>query len=109
VTRRQHRRRVDADANVHQSFTISGDASRDTKNHGCESAAAILAKIRFWRAAMRRKGGSHENFFIAKNRDSESAQRTFRGRRRVATAPNASRSIKAESRKRLRCNGFLYC
>jgi hypothetical protein len=97
VTRRWQRRRVDADANVHQSFTISGDASRDTKNHGRESAVAILAKIRFWRAAMRHEGGSHENFFIAKNRDSESAQRTFRRRRRVATASNVSRSINAES------------
>jgi hypothetical protein len=35
------------------------------------------AKNRFWRAAMRREAGQHENFFIAKNRDSESAQRAF--------------------------------
>jgi hypothetical protein len=42
-----------------------------------ESAAAIRAKNRFWRAAMRREAGQRENFFIAKNRDSESAQRAF--------------------------------
>jgi hypothetical protein len=67
-----------AHARVHQLFTISDDAPRAAKNHGGESAAAILAKIRFWRAAMRREAGEHENFFIAKNRDSESAQRAFR-------------------------------
>jgi len=93
VTRRQHRRRVDADANVHQSFTISGDASRDTKNHGCESAEAILAKIRFWRAAMRREAGSHENFFIAKNRDSESTQRAFWWLPRVAMTSNGYHQV----------------
>jgi hypothetical protein len=42
-----------------------------------ESAVAIRAKNRFWRAAMRREAGQRENFFIAKNRDSESAQRAF--------------------------------
>jgi hypothetical protein len=63
---------------VHQSFTIIGDAIARCGNHGRESAAAILAKIRFWRAPMRRKAGERENFFIAKNRDSESTQRAFR-------------------------------
>jgi hypothetical protein len=43
----------------------------------CESAAAIRSKNRFWRATMRREAGCHENFFIAKNGDSESAQRAF--------------------------------
>ncbi|MDP2409815.1 MAG: hypothetical protein Q8M26_05975 [Pseudolabrys sp.] len=38
-----------------------------------ESAPAIRAKIRFWRAPMRREAGEHENLFVAKNRDSESA------------------------------------
>jgi hypothetical protein len=42
-----------------------------------ESAAAIRPKNRFWRATMRREAGRHENFFIAKNCDSESAQRAF--------------------------------
>jgi hypothetical protein len=44
-----------------------------------ESAAAIRAKNRFWRATMRREAGCRENFFIAKNGDSESAQRAFSG------------------------------
>jgi hypothetical protein len=35
---------------------------------------SIRAKIRPWRAVLRREGGEHENFFIAKSRDSESAQ-----------------------------------
>jgi hypothetical protein len=40
-------------------------------------AFAIRAKIRFWRAPMRREVSAHENFFIAKIRDSESAQNAF--------------------------------
>jgi hypothetical protein len=76
---------------VHKSFTISGDASRQARL-ASESAAAIRAKNRFWRAAMRREAGGHENFFIAKNRDSESAQRAFGCHRRVATASSKLRS-----------------
>jgi hypothetical protein len=38
-------------------------------------SAAIRSKNWFWRAAMRHRRKRHENFFIAKNRDSESAQR----------------------------------
>jgi hypothetical protein len=53
------------------------DASRAAKKCPCESAPAIRSKIRFWRAPMRREAGEHENLFIAKNRDSESAQRVF--------------------------------
>jgi hypothetical protein len=49
-----------------------GDASRGPKC-ASESAAAIRRKNRFWRAPMRREAGEHENYFIAKNRDSESA------------------------------------
>jgi hypothetical protein len=54
---------------------------RTNQNRACESAAAIRAKNWFWRAAMRREACQHENFFIAKNRDSESAQRAFDRRR----------------------------
>jgi hypothetical protein len=61
---------------MHRSLMMTGDASRGAKSR-CESAAAIRGKIRFWRAPMRREAGGHENFFIAKNRDSESAQRAF--------------------------------
>jgi len=45
---------------------------------------AIRSKIRFWRAPMRREAGGHENFFIAKIRDSESAPAAFGGSRRAA-------------------------
>jgi hypothetical protein len=41
--------------------------------------SAIRAKIRFWRAPMRREVSAHENFFIAKICDSESAQGAFGG------------------------------
>jgi hypothetical protein len=63
---------------MHQLFTISGGASRAMRQSpDANQPAAILAKIRFWRATMRRKAGQRENFFIAKNRDSESARRSF--------------------------------
>ena len=58
-----------------------------------ESGAAIRAKSRFWRAAMRREAVDHENFFIAKNRDSESAQRAFSRPRSVATTSAVRRSF----------------
>jgi hypothetical protein len=44
---------------------------------------------------MRREAGGHENFFIAKNRDSESAQHAFDRCRPVATTSNACRSFNA--------------
>jgi hypothetical protein len=50
---------------------------RTNQNRAANQPRAIRAKNRFWRAAMRREAGNHENFFIAKNRDSESAQRVF--------------------------------
>jgi hypothetical protein len=91
--RRHHRRRVDEHARVHQLFTITVDASRDVEIVASESAAAILAKIRFWRATMRRKAGEHENFFIAKNRDSESTQRAFWWLPRVAMTSNGYHQV----------------
>jgi hypothetical protein len=65
---------------MHRSFK-SVMTHRAEEKPRAESAAVIPAKNPFWRAAMRREAGEHENLFIAKNRDSESAQRTF-GRRR---------------------------
>jgi hypothetical protein len=68
----------DADRRVHQSFIMTDDAARRfSKSSIANHRGAIRAKNRFWRAAMRRKAGERENFFIAKNRDSESAQRAF--------------------------------
>jgi hypothetical protein len=49
----------------------------DSKTRLPNQLRAIRAENRLWRAAMRREAGGHENFFIAKNRDSESAQRAF--------------------------------
>jgi hypothetical protein len=71
------RRGVTSRAREHASIVqIGDDASREGKPRP-ESAAAIPAKNLFWRAPMRRKAGEHENFFIAKNCDSESARRAF--------------------------------
>jgi hypothetical protein len=65
---------------MHRSFK-SVTMHRAKEKSRPESAAAIPAKNRFWRAAMRRKAGEHENFFIAKNGDSESAQWAFKHHR----------------------------
>jgi hypothetical protein len=54
-----------------------GGASRESRNRNANQLHAIRAKNRFWRAAMRREAGEHENFLIAKNCDSESAQSAF--------------------------------
>jgi hypothetical protein len=68
---------------VHRSFkSVTMDRAKEKPRP--ESAAAIPAKNRFWRAAMRREAGEHENFFVAKNCDSESAQRAFGRLGRVA-------------------------
>jgi hypothetical protein len=48
---------------------------------------------------MRREAGGHENFFIAKNRDSESTQCDFGRHRWVATTSNAYRSYNARITK----------
>jgi hypothetical protein len=71
------------------------DASLGRKRVARESAAVILAKIWFWRAPMRREAGEHENFFVAKIRDSESVQRAFRRQLAVAMTPLPCRSIDA--------------
>jgi hypothetical protein len=61
---------------MHRSFKPA-TMHRAEEKPRAESVAAIPAKNRFWRAAMRREAGERENFFIAKNGDSESAQRAF--------------------------------
>jgi len=73
----------------------NGDARRKSKTALANQRRAIRAKIRFWRAPMRREAGEHENFFIAKNRDSESAQHAFDRHRRLATTSNVHRSYDA--------------
>jgi len=48
---------------------------------------------------MRREAGEHENFFIAKDRDSESAKRPFDPHRWRAATANAYRSYNARITK----------
>ncbi len=48
---------------------------------------------------MRRRAGQHENFFIAKNHDSESAQRAFSRHRRVVVTSTVCRSLNARITK----------
>jgi len=78
-----------------------------TRNRVRESAAAIRAKNRFWRAPMRRDGGNRENFFIAKNGDSESTERAFGRHSRVAMCAKMLASQDEELQKCLRRSGFL--
>ena len=52
-------------------------AKRYERERVSESVVAIRPKIRFWRAPMRRQRCDHENFFIAKPRDSESVRTAF--------------------------------
>jgi hypothetical protein len=80
---------------MHRSFTMSGELSAKTKSPSPNQPHAIRSKNRFWRAAMRREAGGHENFFIAKNRDSESAQRAFGRHRRGAMTSFTRRSLNA--------------
>src|ERR1700727_1439120 len=58
----------------------------------CESAEAIRAKNWFWRAAMSSEAGEHKNFFIAKNRDSESAKHAFQRHSQAAMTSATHRS-----------------
>jgi hypothetical protein len=95
-----------ARASTHRSFKSVTMHRAEEKSHP-ESATAILAKTRFWRAAMRREAGEHENFFIAKNCDSESAQRAFNRRRESQRHRLRIDAAMHESRKCLRRSRFL--
>ena len=70
---------------------------RDSR--GANQPQAIRAKIRFWRAPMRREAGGHENFFIAKSRDSESVQRAFGRPRRDSVTSIEPRSLNVQLTK----------
>jgi hypothetical protein len=56
---------------------------------------------------MRRDGGDRENFFIAKNCDSESVQHAFGRRYRVGMGAMTLASQDEELQKRLPHSGFL--
>jgi hypothetical protein len=76
------------------------------ENAHSESVVAIRAKNRFWRAAMRREGGGHENIFIAKIRDSESVRRAFAHRRSVAMTSTRRRMHDARGKEKLAAQAF---
>jgi hypothetical protein len=50
-----------------------------------ESAVAIRPENSFWRSSASLQSRDHENFFVAKPRDSESVQPAFSRHHRVAT------------------------
>jgi ribosomal protein S27E len=79
--------------------TVSGDASRETTTRFANQRHAIRVKSRFWLVTMRREAAEHENFFIAKCRDSESAQHAFDRPWREATTFAARRSFNASITK----------
>jgi hypothetical protein len=74
-------------------------ARRTNPERSCESVGAIRIKNRFWRAAMRREAASHENFFIAKKRDSESAQGALSLPGRIGTTSAACEAANASITK----------
>jgi hypothetical protein len=89
------------------SIVQTGDDHRAEEKPHPESVVAILAKSRFWRAAMRREAVERENFFIAKNCDSESAQRDFNRHRESRRHRLRIDAAMCESRKCLRHSRFL--
>ena len=85
---------------VHRSFTIIAKSrARDRRLDVANQPRAIRAKIRFWRAPMRREAGEHENFFIAKIRDSESASDAFHRHQCLAPTSRLHRSLNARLTK----------
>jgi hypothetical protein len=94
-------------ASEHAAIVQTGDDHRAEEKPPAESVAAILAKNRFWRAAMRRAAFGRENFFIAKNCDSESAQRTFNRHRESRRHRSRIDAATCESQKCLRHSRFL--
>ena len=81
-------------ARVHRSFTIIANSrAQDRRLDVTNQPRAIRAKIRFWRAPMRREAGEHENFFIAKIRDSESAPDAFHRHQCRAPTSRQHRSL----------------
>jgi hypothetical protein len=93
----------------YRSFTITGPTSRRAAISTRESAAAIRAKFRFRRPAMRREAGECENFFIAKYRDSESAQCVFGRRGSDSALSTAQHSLQVEIAKMPAVQWFLAC
>jgi hypothetical protein len=69
---------------AHAEQAAGAESADCDKPPCCESPTAIRKKATVRPAARSDIGVKHENFFIAKFPDSESAQRAFRPRRRLA-------------------------
>jgi len=81
---------------AHQSIIISFrqiTVHSETKIAAANQGRRFAQNSRFWRMAMRREAVDHENFFIAKNRDSESARQAFGGPRSAAVTSTALHSF----------------
>jgi hypothetical protein len=78
-----------------------------SKNVRRESVTAIRVKNRIWRVPRRREAGKLENFFIAKNSDSESDRRAFRRLRSVSPLQAATSSSNARTSKTCVAQVFL--
>jgi hypothetical protein len=83
------------------------DEAPETENRIANRSVAIRARNWFWRAAMRPEAGGHENFFIAKIRDSESVQRTFGRHSSASRASAMCRSNNARIVETIAAQGFL--
>jgi hypothetical protein len=92
---------------VHQSFISGSRSIARTDEPTRISRARFAQKTGFGERAMRREAGEHENFFIAKNRDSESAQGAFGRLRRVVTTSIEQHSLNSLLMKTPAAQGFL--
>ena len=63
-----------------------GDARPQSRGVAPNRPHSSRAEVGAWRAPMRRDGGGHENFFVAKNHDSESARDVSDLGQRLASA-----------------------
>jgi hypothetical protein len=84
-----------------------GDAWRSSREAAPNQPQSIRAKIRVWRAPMRREGVGRENFFIAKIRDSESVRAVFVHIFRCIATPIAHRSLMLRIEESAAAQAFL--
>jgi len=73
--RRRHRPRIASSARERAPIVHHNGAMRKNRRRRIDDSDS--AKNRFWRATIRPEAGEDENFFVAKNRDSESTQPPF--------------------------------
>jgi hypothetical protein len=80
--------------------------SSDQRRACCESATMIRNNEPLWRALASPERVKHENFFIAKNPDSESTQRSFRRSPRLAMKARAHLAFSAQITKSAAAQAF---